>query len=146
MIEALIGAGALLAQGKLIHSYPHSWRSKAPLIFRTTPQWFISMETNHLRDKALAAIDATAFYPPQGRNRIRAMIETRPDWCISRQRAWGVPIAVFVDKVTGEPLRDQDVIDRIAAAFEQGGADALVRHRPARNFSAPAATRRASSR
>jgi isoleucyl-tRNA synthetase len=123
VIEALIGAGALLAQGKLTHSYPHSWRSKAPLIFRTTPQWFISMETHHLRDTALAAIDATAFYPPQGRNRIRSMIETRPDWCISRQRAWGVPIAVFVDKVTGEPLRDQDVIDRIAAKFEQGGAD-----------------------
>ena len=123
VIDALKDAGALLGQGKLTHSYPHSWRSKAPLIFRTTPQWFISMETNHLRDVALKAIDATEFFPPQGRNRIRSMIETRPDWCISRQRAWGVPIAVFVDKVTGEVLRDQDVIDRIAAAFEKGGAD-----------------------
>jgi isoleucyl-tRNA synthetase len=123
VIEALIAAGALLGQGKLTHSYPHSWRSKAPLIFRTTPQWFISMETNHLREVALQAIDATAFFPSQGRNRIRAMIETRPDWCISRQRAWGVPIAVFVDKVTGEPLRDQAIIDRIAAKFEEGGAD-----------------------
>ncbi|HXE16581.1 MAG TPA: isoleucine--tRNA ligase [Stellaceae bacterium] len=123
VIAALIEAGALLGQGKLTHSYPHSWRSKAPLIFRTTPQWFISMETNHLRDVALKSIDATQFFPPQGRNRIRSMIETRPDWCISRQRAWGVPIAVFVDKGTGEVLRDQDVIDRIAAAFEKGGAD-----------------------
>jgi isoleucyl-tRNA synthetase len=123
VIAALTAAGALLAQGRITHAYPHSWRSKAPLIFRTTPQWFISMETNHLRATALAAIDATAFYPPQGRNRLRAMIETRPDWCISRQRAWGVPIAVFVDRLTGEPLRDQDVIDRIAAAFEISGAD-----------------------
>ncbi len=123
VIEALIGAGALLGQDKLTHSYPHSWRSKAPLIFRTTPQWFISMETNHLREVAIKAIDATEFFPPQGRNRIRSMIETRPDWCVSRQRAWGVPIAVFVDKATGEVLRDQDVIDRIAAKFEEGGAD-----------------------
>jgi isoleucyl-tRNA synthetase len=135
VIKALVNARALLAEGSayglypyasvtsLTHSYPHSWRSKAPLIYRTTPQWFISMETNHLREVALAAIDATEFFPPQGRNRIRSMIETRPDWCISRQRAWGVPIAVFVDKVTGEPLRDQAVIDRIAAAFERGGAD-----------------------
>ncbi|MGH6991213.1 MAG: isoleucine--tRNA ligase, partial [Stellaceae bacterium] len=124
VIDALKEAGALLEQGKLTHSYPHSWRSKAPLIFRTTPQWFISMEVNHLRNVALEAIDNTPFYPAQGRNRIRAMIETRPDWCISRQRAWGVPIAVFVDRVTGELLRDQDVIDRIADAFEARGADA----------------------
>jgi len=136
VIAALIAAGALLGQGKLTHSYPHSWRSKAPLIFRTTPQWFISMETNHLREVALAAIDATEFFPPQGRNRIRAMIETRPDWCISRQRAWGVPIAVFVDKATGEVLRDQDVIDRIAAAFEEGGADRWY-NTPASEFLGP---------
>jgi isoleucyl-tRNA synthetase len=131
VIAALREAGALLGQGKLTHSYPHSWRSKAPLIFRTTPQWFISMETNRLREVALAAIDATEFYPPQGRNRIRAMIETRPDWCISRQRAWGVPIAVFVDKVTGELLRDGDVIERIARAFEVRGADAWYDTDPA---------------
>jgi len=123
VIDALKDAGALLAQGRLTHSYPHSWRSKAPLIFRTTPQWFISMETNGLRDKALAAIDATEFFPPQGRNRLRSMVESRPDWCISRQRAWGVPIAVFVDRQTGELLRDQTVINRIAAAFERRGAD-----------------------
>ncbi|HEY0525002.1 MAG TPA: isoleucine--tRNA ligase [Stellaceae bacterium] len=123
VIEALDAAGGLLAQGKLLHSYPHSWRSKAPLIFRNTPQWFIGMEANGLRQKALAAIEQTAFYPPQGRNRLYSMIENRPDWCISRQRAWGVPIAIFVDKRTGEPLRDQAVVDRIAAAVEREGAD-----------------------
>src|SRR5579862_3547697 len=131
VIEALKGAHALLGEAPLVHSYPHSWRSKAPLIFRTTPQWFIGMEKNELRKKALAAIDATRWYPPQGQNRIRAMIENRPDWCISRQRAWGVPIAVFVDKRNGEVLRDQGVVDRIAAAFEQQGADAWYRIDPA---------------
>ncbi len=131
VIEALKAATALLGEAPLVHSYPHSWRSKAPLIFRTTPQWFIGMERNELRKKALAAIDATRWYPPQGQNRIRAMIETRPDWCISRQRAWGVPIAVFVDKRTGEPLRDQTVIDRVADAFEKAGADAWYSTDPA---------------
>ncbi len=124
VIAVMTKMGALLAQGTLVHSYPHSWRSKAPLIFRNTPQWFISMATNHLRDKALAAIDETRFVPPQGQNRLRSMIESRPDWCISRQRAWGVPIAIFVEKKTGELLRDQAVVDRIADAFEQEGADA----------------------
>jgi isoleucyl-tRNA synthetase len=128
VIAAIDAAGGLLGQGKLVHSYPHSWRSKAPLIFRTTPQWFIGMEENGLRDTALAAIDATQWFPPQGRNRIRSMVESRPDWCISRQRAWGVPIAVFVEKKTGEPLRDQAVIDRIAAAFEREGSDAWYTH------------------
>jgi isoleucyl-tRNA synthetase len=123
VIAALAAAGGLLAEDKLVHSYPHSWRSKAPLIFRNTPQWFISMETNGLRDKALKAIDETRWIPAQGKNRIQSMIESRPDWCISRQRAWGVPIAVFVDKRTGEPLRDQAVVDRIAEAVEREGAD-----------------------
>jgi isoleucyl-tRNA synthetase len=131
VIAALAEAHALLGQAPLVHSYPHSWRSKAPLIFRTTPQWFIGMEKNDLRAKALAAIDTTSWYPPQGQNRIRAMIETRPDWCISRQRAWGVPIAVFVEKKSGEVLRDQAVVDRIAAAFEKEGADAWYAHDPA---------------
>ncbi|HVA14944.1 MAG TPA: isoleucine--tRNA ligase [Stellaceae bacterium] len=131
VIVALTEAQALLGQAPLVHSYPHSWRSKAPLIFRTTPQWFIGMERNELRATALAAIDVTKWYPAQGQNRIRAMIETRPDWCISRQRAWGVPIAVFVDKRSGEVLRDQAVVDRIAAAFEQDGADAWYARDPA---------------
>jgi isoleucyl-tRNA synthetase len=124
VISAIAHAGGLLAKGKLVHSYPHSWRSKAPLIFRTTPQWFISMETNELRQVALKAIDDTRWVPPQGRNRIASMIENRPDWCISRQRAWGVPIALFVDKKTGEPLKDKTVLDRIADTFHTEGSDA----------------------
>ncbi|HKX09564.1 MAG TPA: isoleucine--tRNA ligase, partial [Stellaceae bacterium] len=123
VLAAIAAAGGLLARSKLTHSYPHSWRSKAPLIFRNTPQWFISMETNGLRQKALQAISDTEWVPPSGENRIRSMIESRPDWCISRQRAWGVPIAVFTDKATGEPLRDQAVIDRVAAAMERDGSD-----------------------
>ena len=131
VIAALTDVHALLGQAPLVHSYPHSWRSKAPLIFRTTPQWFIGMEKNDLREKALKAIAETKWYPPQGQNRIGAMIETRPDWCISRQRAWGVPIAVFVEKKSGEVLRDQAVVDRIAAAFEKEGADAWYARDPA---------------
>ena len=136
VIVALHDAGALLAKGNLKHSYPHSWRSKAPLIFRTTPQWFISMETNGLRSTALEAIDATQWVPPQGRNRIHAMVESRPDWCISRQRAWGVPIALFVSKATGEPLRDEAVCRRIQDAFHAEGADAWYT-RPASEFLGP---------
>ncbi|MCK6441339.1 isoleucine--tRNA ligase [Elstera cyanobacteriorum] len=121
---ALTEAGNLLAQAKLLHSYPHSWRSKAPLIYRATPQWFISMETDGLREKALKAIDDTQWFPPQGKNRIGAMIAQRPDWCVSRQRTWGVPLALFISKKTGEPLRDPAVNERIAAAFEAEGGDA----------------------
>ena len=132
VVEALDKAGALLAKGKLRHSYPHSWRSKAPLIFRNTPQWFISMETNELRDKALAAIDGTRFVPAAGQKRLRSMIEQRPDWCVSRQRYWGTPLPLFVHKETGEPLRDQAVIDRVAAAFEEEGGDAWFDSDPQR--------------
>jgi isoleucyl-tRNA synthetase len=123
VITAIDAAGGLLARGVLVHSYPHSWRSKAPLIFRNTPQWFISMAANGLRQRALAAIAETRWVPPQARNRITAMIESKPDWCVSRQRAWGVPIAVFTHRDTGEPLRDRAVVERVAAAVEQHGAD-----------------------
>jgi isoleucyl-tRNA synthetase len=127
VIQALIAAGALIARGRLKHQYPHSWRSKKPIIFRNTPQWFISMgdgEADGLRAKALKAIDDTHFVPPAGQNRLRGMIEARPDWVISRQRAWGVPICVFVNKATSLVLNDPEVNERIAAAFETEGADA----------------------
>jgi isoleucyl-tRNA synthetase len=114
----------LISQGVLIHSYPHSWRSKAPLVYKNTSQWFISMEENGLREKALEAIDQTDFFPKQGQNRLRSMIQDRPDWCVSRQRVWGVPLPIFVNKKTGEPLRDNKVIERIASIYEQEGGDA----------------------
>ncbi|HWA47851.1 MAG TPA: isoleucine--tRNA ligase [Dongiaceae bacterium] len=132
VIEALEDAGALLKHGKLTHSYPHSWRSKAPLIFRNTPQWFISMTTNGLRDVALKAIDETRFVPAQGKTRLHSMIAQRPDWCISRQRAWGVPIAIFVNKKTGQVLRDEKVLARTVEAFRAEGADAWYSSPPAR--------------
>ncbi|VBB69039.1 Isoleucyl-tRNA synthetase [invertebrate metagenome] len=131
VVESLQAAGALLASDRLTHSCPHSWRSKALLIFRTTPQWFISMETHELRTKALAAIDATRWIPAQSRNRIRAMVASRPDWCVSRQRVWGVPITVFVHRKTGEPLRDQTVLNRIVAAVQAGGSDVWFTADPA---------------
>ncbi|MEQ8666971.1 MAG: isoleucine--tRNA ligase [Rhodospirillales bacterium] len=122
--QTIADAGGLLAKGSLVHRYPHSWRSKAPLIFRNTSQWFVSMESDGLRAKALKAIDETRFVPESGQRRLRGMIQDRPDWVLSRQRAWGVPITVFVNKQTGEPLRDQAVLDRVADAIEAEGADA----------------------
>ncbi|MEO6341133.1 MAG: isoleucine--tRNA ligase, partial [Caulobacteraceae bacterium] len=137
VMEKLIEAGNLLARGRLEHSYPHSWRSKAPVIFRNTPQWFIRMDETlpgeihggrTLRQTALAAIDATAFYPETGKTRIRAMVEGRPDWLISRQRAWGTPLAMYVEKATGKPLQDEQVNARILRAVEAEGADAWFTH------------------
>ena len=128
VIKALIEADRLFARGRLKHTYPHSWRSKKPVIFRNTPQWFVYMDKDlgdqsTLRSRALAAIDATRFVPAQGQNRLRSMIEQRPDWVLSRQRAWGVPICIFVDE-DGNILRDDAVDARILEAFEAEGADA----------------------
>ena len=109
--------------GKLVHSYPHSWRSKAPVIYRNTAQWFVSMESHGLRDTALSELAKTAFYPAAGQKRLTSMIEQRPDWCLSRQRAWGVPLTIFVNKKTGEPLRDPAVHARIVDAIKAEGAD-----------------------
>jgi isoleucyl-tRNA synthetase len=133
VLGAISAAGGLLARGEIVHSYPHSWRSKAPVIFRATPQWFIRMDgEGKLREKALTAINATKFVPAKGRTRLYSMVEARPDWCISRQRAWGVPIAVFVEKKTGEVLRDADVVARITEAFRTEGADAWFSSPPER--------------
>ena len=124
VIKQLIELNALLAKGSVRHSYPHSWRSKAPIIFRNTPQWFISMETNDLRKKALSAIDNDVkWYPEISKNRIKAMVEGRPDWVISRQRTWGVPLCCFTHKKTGELLRDDALNVFIADEFEKHGAD-----------------------
>ncbi len=123
VIEKLSECKTLLGKNKLTHSFPHSWRSKAPLVYRATSQWFISMEKNELRKKALKAIDETIFYPERGRARIKSMIESRPDWCISRQRIWGVPLPLFISKKTKEPLRDLGVIENIAKIYEEEGSD-----------------------
>ncbi|HEV7276941.1 MAG TPA: isoleucine--tRNA ligase [Devosiaceae bacterium] len=130
VITALAERGMMVARGRIKHQYPHSWRSKKPVIFRNTPQWFVYMDRDidgagdTLRKRALAAIDETKFYPPAGQNRLRSMIADRPDWVLSRQRAWGVPIAVFVNRESGETLVDETVNHRIAQAFEEEGADA----------------------
>ncbi|SIO56169.1 Isoleucyl-tRNA synthetase [Rhodovulum sp. ES.010] len=140
VIDALVAAGALIARGRLKHSYPHSWRSKAPLIYRNTPQWFAAIDAQlddgmgeygvTIRSRALTSIDQLVKWTPQtGRNRLYSMIESRPDWVLSRQRAWGVPLTCFVKK-GAQPtdpdflLRDETVNARIVAAFEAEGADA----------------------
>ena len=123
VIEKLREQKKLLKNGELVHSYPHSWRSKAPLVHRATPQWFISMESHKLRNKALKAIDETTFYPSKGKERLKSMIETRPDWCVSRQRVWGVPLPIFVNKKTKEILVDNELFENIAKIYEKEGSD-----------------------
>ena len=140
VIEELEKAGALLAKGKVTHSYPHSWRSKAPLIFRNTPQWFVSMDAKieaaggkPFRQVALEEIEKVRWVPARNRNRIYSMVETRPDWVLSRQRAWGVPLTLFVRKDDGSLLRDPEVNARIVDAVAKEGADAWF-ERPAAEF------------
>ncbi|MBI4724251.1 MAG: isoleucine--tRNA ligase, partial [Rhodomicrobium sp.] len=151
VIAALKEAGALAAMNpRHKHDYAHSWRSKAPVIYRNTPQWFIAMDKPvaakgvkqkaGLRELALTSIDGTRFVPPQGRNRLRGMIEQRPDWVISRQRAWGVPITVFVHKETGEVIPNakfkgsKELQKRVSEAFKAEGADAWFAAGPAARF------------
>ena len=141
VIAALAERNAMVARGRVKHQYPHSWRSKKPVIFRNTPQWFVYMDRDidgaagdTLRHRALNAIDATKFYPAAGQNRLRAMIADRPDWVLSRQRAWGVPITVFVHKQTQDILKDDTVNHRIAQSFEEEGADAWYKPGAAQRY------------
>ena len=132
IIEKLKEQKKLLSNGELLHSYPHSWRSKAPLVHRATPQWFISMESHKLRNKALKAINETTFYPNKGKERLKSMIENRPDWCVSRQRVWGVPLPIFVKKETKEILVDDEVNETIASIYEKEGSDCWFSDDPQR--------------
>ncbi len=123
VIAKLEEFGALLKADELEHSYPHCWRCKKPIIFRSTEQWFISMESTDLRKKALECINEVSWIPKWGRERIYGMIESRPDWCVSRQRAWGVPITVFKCQKCGETLADKEILDHLQGLFREGGVD-----------------------
>ena len=128
VLEVLTEQGKLLHADKLRHSYPHCWRHKTPLIFRATPQWFISLDQNGLRTQALEAIQGVKWIPDWGKARIESMVQNRPDWCISRQRTWGVPIALFVHKETGElHPQTEALIEAAAQRIEQEGIDAWFR-------------------
>jgi isoleucyl-tRNA synthetase len=121
--KKLAEVGALLKEEMMVHSYPHCWRTNDPIIFRATEQWFISMDKMGLRQNALKSINEVSWIPPWGRDRIYGMIENRPDWCVSRQRAWGIPITVFYCNGCKQPLVNQEIIDRVARLFEEKGAD-----------------------
>jgi len=132
IVELLRRRGVLLAFAKIEHSYPHCWRHKTPVIYRTTPQWFISMEQASLRSTALTSIKSVRWVPGWGEERIAGMVAGRPDWCISRQRTWGVPIALFVHKATQEPHPDSVMLlEQVAKKVEQGGVDAWFALDPA---------------
>ena len=125
VIDVLREAGRLIGCGKITHSYAHCWRTKTPLIYRATPQWFISMEQNGLLEDALAAVKTVSWHPDWGQARIEGMLEASPDWCVSRQRTWGVPIALFVNKQTGDlHPNTSDIIERVASLVETQGMDA----------------------
>nr|MDT0251434.1 isoleucine--tRNA ligase [Endozoicomonas sp.] len=137
VVEVLVENGRLMAQEKLTHSYPHCWRTKTPLIFRATPQWFVSMSKEHLLESAMASLEGVHFTPDWGRNRLEAMLGQSPDWCISRQRTWGVPIALFIHKDTEELHPDtQSLIEKVALKVEQEGMDAWFDLEPADLLSA----------
>ncbi len=123
IVELLQRKGRLLLAREIEHSYPHCWRCKKPVIFRATEQWFISMEAKDLRGKALEAIDRVRWIPRWGRERIRGMVEKRPDWCLSRQRAWGVPVTVFTCRKCGEILREEKYYQKVLEIFREQGAD-----------------------
>ncbi len=136
IVQKLRDHNALLKEDKLTHSYPHCWRCKKPVIFRATEQWFISMEKNDLRRRTLEAIDQVAWIPPWGRERIRSMLESRPDWCISRQRSWGVPIPVFYCSRCHRALLSQELCEHVASIFEKEGSDGWFL-RPAAELAPP---------
>jgi isoleucyl-tRNA synthetase len=125
LIDIMQAANALLFHERITHSYPHCWRHKTPLIFRATPQWFISLDQNGLRDEALRSIDKVTWFPDWGAERIRGMIADRPDWCVSRQRTWGVPLALVIHQKTGEMHpKTNEIIDKVAVAIEKSGIQA----------------------
>ncbi|MGL5655801.1 MAG: isoleucine--tRNA ligase [Fusobacteriaceae bacterium] len=125
--EDIAASGHLLHEAKIEHSYPHDWRTKTPVIFRATEQWFVKAEGSDLREKALKALDSVEFIPSWGRNRIGSMLESRPDWCISRQRTWGVPIPIFYNEQTGAEIFNREIINRVIEIVKVQGTNAWVR-------------------